>query len=254
MHMHSTIAWLLAPLLTLCACGAPADRTDPVSNDREAASDTVPTASSRPAATPSISASMAGATPAAPLSCLAEIGAAAAARRVAVCRDVSPATRPPCNAANSCALIEDEIARSCALFDGDAPPMKRCGPDPKGMEAAANVVRRYYSAINARDYDTAWTQWGDGGRPGQTFAAFAAGFARTRSTRVTVGKLEPGGGGAGSIYQPVPVTVEATLDDGTRQRFSGTYVARRVNDVDGASASKRRWHIDSAQLRRVPVG
>lgn len=254
MHMHSTTAWLLAPLLTLCACGAPADRTDRASTDREAASNTVPTASRRPTATPSIPATVASTTPGARLSCLAEIGAAAAAPRVAVCRDVSSATRPPCNAANSCALIEDEIARSCALFDGDAPPMKGCGPDPKGMEAAANVVRRYYSAINARDYDTAWTQWGDGGRPGQTLAAFAAGFAQTRSTRVTIGKLEPDGGGAGSIYQPVPVTVEATLDDGTRQRFSGTYVARRINDVDGASASQRRWHIDSAHLRRVPVG
>jgi len=253
MHMHSTTAWLLSPLLTLCGCGTPADRTARTSTDREAASSTVPTASSRPAATPSIPATTASAVPAAPLSCLAEIGAAAAARRVAVCRDVSSATRSPCNSANSCALIEDEIARSCALFDGDAPPMKGCDPDPKGVEAAANVVRRYYSAINARDYGTAWSQWGDGGRPGQTLAAFAAGFAQTRSTRVTIGKLEPGGGGAGSIYQPVPVTVEATLDDGTRQRFSGTYVARRINDVDGASASQRRWHIDSARLRRVPV-
>lgn len=254
MHMQSTTAWLLAPLLTLCACGAPPDRTDRASTDRAAASDTVPPASRRPAATPLIPAIKVSATPAAPLSCLAEIGATAAARRVAVCRNVSSATRPPCNAANSCALVEDEIARSCALFHGDEPPMKECGSDPKGMKAAANMVRRYYSAINARDYDTAWTQWGDGGRPGQTFAAFAAGFARTRSTQVTIGKLEPGGGGAGSTYQPVPVTVEATLDDGMRQRFSGTYVARRINDVDGASASQRRWHIDSAQLRRVPVG
>ena len=58
---------------------------------------------------------------AAPLSCSAQIGAVAAAKRAAVCRNVSPATRPPCNAANSCALIEDEIARNCALFDGKGP-------------------------------------------------------------------------------------------------------------------------------------
>ena len=42
-----------------------------------------------------------------PLSCAAEIGTAAAAKRVAICRNVSPATHPPCNAANSCAMIED---------------------------------------------------------------------------------------------------------------------------------------------------
>jgi hypothetical protein len=118
------------------------------------------------------------------------------------------------------------------------------------MQAAADVVRRYYSAIDARDYATAWAQWGDNGQPGQTFKAFKDGFAHTRSTRVTIGSLEPGGAGAGSIYQPVPVTVDATLDDGTRQRFAGTYVLRRVNDVDGASASQLRWHLGSAELRQ----
>ncbi|WP_370655211.1 hypothetical protein [Sphingomonas aurea] len=164
---------------------------------------------------------------------------------------MSPATHPPCNAANSCALIEDEIARSCALFDGDGPPMKGCRTDPKGMEAAADVVRRYYSALDARDYSTAWTQWGDDGQPGQTFKAFENGYAHTRSTRVTIGALTPGDGGAGSIYQPVPVTVDATLDDGRHQRFVGSYVVRRVNDVDGASPSQLRWHIDSARLTPV---
>ena len=182
------------------------------------------------------------------LSCAADIGAAAA-KRVAICRDVSPATHPPCNAANSCALIEDEIARSCALFDGNGAPMKGCGPDPKGGEAAADVVRRYYSAINARDYSTAWQAWGDDGRPGQRYADFSKGFAHTRSTRVTIGRLPPSEGAAGSIYQTVPVTVEALLDDGVWQRFAGTYVVRRVNDVDGASASQLRWHLDSATLR-----
>ena len=42
------------------------------------------------------------------------------------------------------------------------------------------------------------------------------------------------------------------LDDGKRQRFVGNYVVRRVNDVDGATAEQRRWHLESAQLR--PVG
>lgn len=249
--------------LALAGCGADPDRSNQttVARDTETtalaaesspASTRAPTKvaltsgpSSRPAASTPISSEL--------LSCNAEIGEAAAAKRVAICRDVSPATHPPCNAVNSCAMIEDEIARSCALFDGKGAPMAGCGPAPKSMEAAAAVVRRYYSAINARDYATAWTQWGDEGRPGQTLAAFEAGFAHTRSTRVTIGALQPGDGGAGSIYQPVPVTVDATLDDGTQQRFRGTYVVRRVNDVDGASASQLRWHIGSAQLKRIPA-
>ncbi len=32
-----------------------------------------------------------------------------------------PATRPPCNAANSCALIQEEITRDCAFLGKDAP-------------------------------------------------------------------------------------------------------------------------------------
>lgn len=188
---------------------------------------------------------------ASPLACKAEIGAVAAARRVAICRNVSPATHPPCNAANSCAMIEDEITRSCALFNGQGPAMAGCGPAPKSMAAAAAVVRRYYSAINARDYATAWSQWGDNGPPGQTLAAFTAGFAHTRSTRVTIGQLAAGGAGAGSIYQPVPVTVDATRNDGTHRHFHGSYLVRRVNDVDGASTAQLRWHIGSAHLTQT---
>lgn len=182
-------------------------------------------------------------------SCAAELGTGAAARRVEVCRAVSPATHPPCNAANSCAMIEDEIARSCALFAGDGTPMQGCRSDARGMQAAADVVRRYYSAIDARDYATAWRQWGDDGRPGQTFAAFEQGYAQTRSVRVTIGALAPGDGGAGSIYQPVPVTIEAVLEDGRRQRFTGEYIVRRVNGVDGAAAWQLRWHLDTARMR-----
>ena len=51
------------------------------------------------------------------------IGAAASARLVERCIQVSPATRPPCNAANPCDLIQGEIDRSCKLWarDGDPP-------------------------------------------------------------------------------------------------------------------------------------
>jgi len=53
--------------------------------------------------------------------CAGEIGLAAARRLVEQCRDVSPATRPPCNTANSCVLICGEIERSCRLFADDPP-------------------------------------------------------------------------------------------------------------------------------------
>ncbi|MGA9659703.1 MAG: hypothetical protein WBQ60_11465 [Asticcacaulis sp.] len=183
-----------------------------------------------------------------PAACAAEIGAAAAERRVKLCLSVSPATHPPCNVANSCAMIDNEIARSCALFDGKDAPMPGCQPAPKSQEAAIAVITRYYDALNARDYATAFQQWGDNGPPNQTLSTFTSGFAHTVSTEVTIGKPDPAEGAAGSIYQTIPVTVEARLDDGTRQRFTGDYIVRRVNGVDGASPSQLRWHIGSAHL------
>lgn len=185
------------------------------------------------------------------LSCSAERGQAAAQRLVEICTSVSPATHPPCNAVNSCAIIEDEIARSCALMGDDAAQTPGCAVDPKSDAAAADVVRRYYSAINAHDYGTAWTQWGPDGRPGQRFADFQKGFARTRATSVTIGQVPPSEGAAGSVYATIPVTVDAQLTDGRQQRFAGQYVVRRVNDVPGASADQLRWHIDSATLKPV---
>lgn len=38
------------------------------------------------------------------------------------CTEVSPATHPPCNAANPCALIVSEIRRGCALLSGSDRP------------------------------------------------------------------------------------------------------------------------------------
>ena len=55
--------------------------------------------------------------------CAVELGQTASARLVERCIAVSPATHPPCNAANPCALIRDEIDRSCAMFgEGEARP------------------------------------------------------------------------------------------------------------------------------------
>jgi hypothetical protein len=54
-------------------------------------------------------------------SCEGEVGAELAATYVEQCIAVSPATRPPCNAENSCELIQDEIARGCAGLADDMP-------------------------------------------------------------------------------------------------------------------------------------
>ncbi|HYD28395.1 hypothetical protein [Brevundimonas sp.] len=62
-----------------------------------------------------------------PGSCLGEVGEAAAARLVQRCIAVSPATHPPCNAANPCAMIQGEIDRACEMYGpGEARPAE-CG-------------------------------------------------------------------------------------------------------------------------------
>lgn len=59
----------------------------------------------------------------APVSCLNDIGAEAAQRLVDRCIAVSPATRPPCNVANPCEMIQGEIDRSCDMYaPGEAKP------------------------------------------------------------------------------------------------------------------------------------
>jgi hypothetical protein len=54
-------------------------------------------------------------------SCREEVGADEAQTYVDQCLEVSPATRPPCNADNACQMIWDEISRGCAMLGNDAP-------------------------------------------------------------------------------------------------------------------------------------
>ena len=185
-----------------------------------------------------------------PASCESEIGREAADSLARQCRAVSPATRPPCDGRNSCALIHDEIARGCGMLDEAAATEAGCTP-AGGVEAAADVIRRYYSAVSARDYATAYALWNDGGKAsGQSFDAFARGFRETRTARATLGAPGRIEGAAGSRYVRLPVTVDATLRDGTRQRFTGRYTLRRAAPVPGATAEDRRWHIEDASLRK----
>lgn len=55
------------------------------------------------------------------VSCLQGVGAERARKLTEECMAVSPATRPPCNAQNSCQLIIEEIKRGCRLLGQTAP-------------------------------------------------------------------------------------------------------------------------------------
>jgi hypothetical protein len=66
-----------------------------------------------------LAAAVAAATPSEPPSCKSTAGEKMAAEYVKQCLEVTPATHPPCNAANSCELIQREIKRGCDLLPED---------------------------------------------------------------------------------------------------------------------------------------
>jgi len=118
-------------------------------------------------------------------------------------------------------------------------------PREASVEAAVDVLRAYYAALDRHDYCAAYAIW----TGGHDFAAFQRGYAHT--AHVTVTPIPPfrADPGAGQVYAEIRVVVRAVLDNGTRQRFRGSYILHRVNDVDGSSAAERHWHIKSGRLR-----
>jgi len=104
----------VAALALLAACQQAEEPAAPPAAETPAAP--APTPEPTPAPTPE-------APEAQPVSCEAERGLEAAQALADQCRQVSPATRPPCNPANPCAMIQAEIDRSCALWaeDDDVP-------------------------------------------------------------------------------------------------------------------------------------
>ncbi len=139
--------------------------------------------------------------------------------------------------------------------DGDgplaAPPAADTGAaEPTAADAVA-LVRDYYAAINARQFQRAYALWSDGGQAsGQTAQQFADGFAGTREVSVELGAPGRQDAGAGQRYIEVPVAIRATQADGSVRRFAGSYVLHRAV-VDGATAEQRSWRIRSADLREV---
>lgn len=115
--------------------------------------------------------------------------------------------------------------------------------------SAIAVVKSYYEAIDARDFDRAWSFWGETGAPGQTRAKFEEGFARTRGVMVTTGEPSRIEAAAGSRYVEIPVVIVAQTTDGMEQ-FKGSYTLRR-SVVDGATAAQRRWHLYRATIEKV---
>ncbi|MEH2058858.1 MAG: hypothetical protein V7K97_22425 [Nostoc sp.] len=138
------------------------------------------------------------------------------------------------------------------IASSPTPPTKNAADTKPPEEKAVQVIRDYYSAIARLDYKQAYLVWeGNGAASKQSFEQFKQGFANTTSVAVEVGKPGRPDPGAGSIYIEIPVTVTAVATNGTPQRFRGSYVLRRVNNVPGSTPEQQRWHLYSAKITQV---
>ncbi|MFF8968445.1 hypothetical protein [Streptomyces sp. NPDC014995] len=86
-----------------------------------------------------------------------------------------------------------------------------------GSDDPGTTVTRYFEAINAHDFATAWELGGK--NLDDDFSSFKAGFADTARDVVTINSVEG---------DTVSVDLRAELSDGTQQSYSGTYTV-----VDG---------------------
>jgi hypothetical protein len=119
--MRRTVFALLAVTALVSACERPAEA--PTAEPAAAAAAPAPEMPADAPPQEEVDPAVALAPVGAPVSCLNDIGEAAAQRLVDRCIAVSPATHPPCNVANACEMIQGEIERSCEMYaPGEAKP------------------------------------------------------------------------------------------------------------------------------------
>jgi hypothetical protein len=78
--------------------------------------------------------------------------------------------------------------------------------------APASVVEAYFAAIDAGDYEEAWSLGGD--NLGQSYTQFVDGFSNTANDSVSI---------VSTSGNTVSVDLTATQTDGSEQQFTGTY-------------------------------
>ncbi|MEJ7935763.1 hypothetical protein WG907_16055 [Sphingobium sp. AN558] len=128
-----------------------------------------------------------------------------------------------------------------------APPPAEDKIDPKSAQGAAQVVQGYYGLLEQKRYGDAQDLWSDNSPEGaQDDAHFALRFRGFSEIHANIGAPRHPEGAAGSSYVTVPVQVYGRIAaNGSPWYRLRQVVLRRVNDVPGASAAERRWHIIS---------
>lgn len=126
---------------------------------------------------------------------------------------------------------------------------------PQSAQGAASVVQTYYALIEAGRHREAWRLWeDDGGGSGMDAAAFAESFAKYREYRAEVGAPGPIEAVAGRRRVTVPVKVYGVLKHGDRAfETGGAVTLHGVADIDGATAERRAWRINTSDVRPIPT-
>lgn len=116
-------------------------------------------------------------------------------------------------------------------------------------DAAVDVLRQYFAALNARDFPAAHGVWSDAGRAGAQSLDVAAGFHGAQGISAQLGAPGPLEGSIGSPTVALPASIEVRQADGSLRRYAGSFTLT----ADGMDPAKRVWRIASAALEeRAP--
>ena len=145
----------------------------------------------------------------------------------------------------------DAVAPSPAASPSPSPPPPLTEEAEKGETGARAILLDWAHALENGNFADAYAlvASADGQDMSETeYTDFWSAYDRL-TVAVPEGTVE---GAAGSLYYEVPATITAERPDGTVERWQGSVVLRRVNDVQGATAEQLRWHFESAGLVKQP--
>lgn len=111
------------------------------------------------------------------------------------------------------------------------------------------VVTSLYNAIDRHEYLRGWSYFREGpDRPGHD--SFEAGYRKTKSVRLKLGKATSEGA-AGSVFYTLPVAIEATGTDGRKTVFEGCYELRLVDPSIQATPPFQPMGIVKGTLKKT---
>lgn len=112
------------------------------------------------------------------------------------------------------------------------------------------LIHSYYNAINRKEYARAYSYYADDSHE-PDFSHYAKGYENTRSVAIQLGNTEPDPG-AGQIYWTLPLAIEATLNDGKTQVYTGCYTVAMSNPAMQEEPPFKPMTIRAGTLSKSP--